>query len=124
MAKPTEISQEEMLQKAMTSPALKWQSPGPGRSEYPANYRGRVPLKVKLAKNVIPDLPTFGMLSSIPSDTVAHKDIEYFVWVNGYGAVSAILPNGNQLGLLPSEFDVTEWHEPSATSNSTQNQTP
>ena len=25
-------------------------------------------------------------------------------------AWSAILPNGERLGLLPSEFDVTEWH--------------
>lgn len=36
---------------------------------------------------------------------------EYYVWVNSYGAVSAILPNGEQLGLKPDEFEVIEWHQ-------------
>lgn len=83
----------------------------PGRAAYPANYRGRVPLKVRLAKTVTPDLMEFKSMLGIKDDTLAKKDIEYYVWVNSYGAVSAILPNGEKLGLLPSEFDVTEWHE-------------
>jgi len=99
-----------MLAAALTSPALKWQSDRPGRAAYPANYRGKVPLKVMLAKTVTPDLMEFKKELGIKEDTLALKDNEYFVWVNSYGAVSAILPNGEKLGLLPSEFNVTEWH--------------
>ena len=99
-----------MLAAALTSPALKWQSDRGGRFDYPANFRGRVPLKVKVAKNVTPDLMEFKKELGIKDDTICLKDNEYYVWVNSYGAVSAILPNGERLGLLPSEFDVTEWH--------------
>jgi len=99
-----------LLSVALTSPALKWQSDRGGRSNYPANFRGRVPLKVKTAKTVKPDLPQFNKLIGVKDDTICLVDNEYFVWVNSYGAVSAILPNGEKLGLLPSEFDVTEWH--------------
>jgi hypothetical protein len=99
-------SMSDQLRKiADTSPALGWQSDKPGEFAYPANFRGRVPLKVKLAVRVLPDLPF------VPAGTVAEKDHEYYVWVNSYGAVSAILPNGEKLGLRPEEFDVVEWHE-------------
>jgi hypothetical protein len=93
------------LEIAMTSPALEWQSDRPGRAAYPANFRGRVPLKVKVAKDVRPDMP-------MPSNAavICKMDTEYYVWVNSYGAVSAIMDDGSQLGLLPQEFDVTEWH--------------
>jgi hypothetical protein len=99
-----------VLAAALTSPALKWQSDRGGRSDYPAKFRGRVPLKVIVAKNVTPDLMEFKKELRIKDDTICLKDNEYYVWVNSYGAVSAILPNGERLGLLPSEFDVTEWH--------------
>ena len=106
--KPQE--QNTMLATALTSPALEWQSDRVGRNSYPANFRGRVPLKVKVAKKVEPDFPWLKNKLLVKSDTVCQKDNEYYVWVNSYGAVSAILPNGNKLGLLPSEFDVTVWH--------------
>ena len=99
---------QEIIEKSRTSPALTWQSDRGGRSDYPAKYRGRVPLKVKVAKNVTPDLPMF--IRTKP-DTICQMDNEYYVWVNSYGAVSAILPNGETLGLLPSEFDVTAYHQ-------------
>ena len=99
-----------MLALALTSPALEWQSNRKGRCSYPANFRGKVPLKVKVAKNVTPDLPMFSNILGIQKDDICLKDNEYYVWVNSYGAVSAILPNGKKLGLLPSEFDITEWH--------------
>lgn len=105
------IAQNPMLSVALTSPALEWQSDRGGRSNYPANYRGRVPLKVKVAKKVEPDLPWLKKELGVKDDTVCLKDNEYYVWVNSCGAVSAILPNGEMLGLLPSEFDVVEWHE-------------
>ena len=106
----TPLTHEQMLAAALTSPALKWQSDRGGRMDYPAKYRGRVPLKVVVAKNVTPDLMVFKEELGIKDDTICLKDKEYYVWVNSYGAVSAILPNGERLGLLPSEFDVTEWH--------------
>ena len=99
-----------LLAAALTSPALQWQSDRGGRMNYPANFRGKVPLKVKVAKNVTPDLPFLKKELGIKDDTICLKDNEYYVWVNSYGAVSAILTNGERLGLLPSEFDVTEWH--------------
>jgi hypothetical protein len=99
-----------LLAAALTSPALQWQSDRGGRMDYPARFRGRVPLKVVVAKNVTPDLMEFKKELKIKDDTICLKDNEYYVWVNSYGAVSAILPNGERLGLLPSEFDVTEWH--------------
>jgi len=106
----TLLTNEQMLEAAFASPALKWQSDRKGRAAYPANFRGRVPLKVKLAKTVKPDLMEFATTLGIKNDTIALKDSEYYVWVNSYGAVSAILKNGEHLGLLPSEFDVIEWH--------------
>lgn len=99
-----------LLAAALTSPALQWQSDRGGRMDYPARFRGRVPLKVVVAKNVTPDLMEFKKELGIKDDTICLKDNEYYVWVNSYGAVSAILPNGERLGLLPSEFDVAEWH--------------
>lgn len=100
------LTDQQMRDEALTSPALKWMSNKKGSFAYPANFRGRVPLKVTLAKTVTPDLPFLG----VKEGTVALKDKEYYVWVNSYGAVSAILKNGKKLGLRPSEFDVTEWH--------------
>lgn len=104
------IDGNNMLAAVLTSPALKWQSDRGGRMNYPANFRGRVPLKVKVAKNVTPDLMEFKKAFVFKGDTICLKDNEYYVWVNSYGAVFGILPNGERLGLLPSEFDVTEWH--------------
>ena len=104
------VEASPMLSAAMSSPALKYQSDRGGRGNYPANYRGRVPLKVRVAKKVTPDLPWLKKELGVKDDTVCKKDKEYYVWVNSYGAVSAILPNGEKLGLLPSEFDVIEWH--------------
>jgi len=80
--KVVKLTDQQMLDEALKSPALKWQSDKPGRYEYPAKYRGRVPLKVKLAKTVTPDLPQFSNILGIKENTVALKDGEYYVWVN------------------------------------------
>jgi hypothetical protein len=106
----SQLTNEQMITIAKTSSALNRKSDGPGREAYPANFRGRVPLMVKVAKNVTPDLPQLKKLLKVKDDTICIKDNEYYVYVNSYGAVSAILPNGEKLGLLPSEFDVTMWH--------------
>lgn len=91
----------------MSSPALLVRHDSNDRFAYPANFRGRVPLKVRLAKTVTSDLPAF-----MPGAKVkAEKDSEQYVWVNKHGAVSAVFEDGEKLGLLPQEFDVIEWHE-------------
>ena len=102
------LSDAELFEKSLQSPALKEQHKSDDRSAYPANYRGRVPLKVKMAKDVRPDTPVF--LTS-GRNIIAKMDCEYFVWVNKHGAVAAILEDGEKLGLLPQEFDVVAWHE-------------
>ena len=98
---------QEQLTEAKKSPALEWRSDRPGREHYPHNFFDKVPLKVKMAKEVHSDLSEF---IKVPNGTVCLNNNEYFVWVNSYGAVSAILENGQKLGLYPSEFVVTEWH--------------
>lgn len=69
----TAIDGNNMLAAALTSPALKWQSDRGGRMNYPANFRGRVPLKVKVAKNVTPDLMEFKKELGIKDDTTLCK---------------------------------------------------
>lgn len=101
------MSIEDQRKEADSSPALSWRSDKPGKSHYPFNWHDKVPLKVKMATTVKSDLPD---LMPVPEGTIALNDGEYYVWVNSYGAVSAILPNGQKLGLYPSEFNVIEWH--------------
>jgi hypothetical protein len=105
------MSEPELLKIALTSPALVSQSQAVGNAHYPFRYRGRVPLKVTMATHVVPDLLEFQKELNIKPTTECLKDNEYYVWVNSYGAVSAILPNGVRLGLKPSEFEVSQWHE-------------
>lgn len=90
-------------QMALESPALTELS-----EFYPPNRFGKVPLKIKMSCTVKSDLPLFMQKKS---DTVAYKDKEYFVWCNSHGAMSAILPNGEKLGIKPSECEIIEWHE-------------
>lgn len=97
---------------ALTSPALKYLS-----EHYPANRRGRVPLKVRMAKTAYPDLPFK------PSENiVAHFDQEYYVWCNSHGAMVAILENGKRLGIKPSECEIIEWHDGNALEGETPDQ--
>jgi hypothetical protein len=83
------------------SPALSYQS-----EHYPASWRGKVPKRVNIVITVHPD---FSFLCA--EHTVAHGGEDYDVTVNSHGAVSAILPNGERLGLKPYEFEVVEWHD-------------
>lgn len=93
------MSDDEKIKKAFESPALSVLS-----EHYPPNRFGRVPLKVQMACNVRSELPF-----SKPG-TIARNGEEYYVWCNSHGAVSAILDNGECLGLRPCEFNITEWH--------------
>lgn len=87
---------------ALTSSALKNQS-----EHYPPVWKGKVPKRVKMAKTVTSDLPIF--LQKTES-IIAEGGKEYYVYCNSHGAISAILPNGEKLGLKPYEFEVIEWH--------------
>ena len=43
-----------------------------------------------------------------PPGTIARDGVIYDAYSNPYGAISAILPNGEKLGLKPGEFEFTE----------------
>ena len=74
-------------------------------AQYPERYNKRVPLKVRMLDTVVPGLPFLNK-----PNLEATEGQEYYVWVNSYGAVSAILDGGERLGLKSNEFEVTEWH--------------
>jgi len=99
------MTTEEIIEKAKQSPALEWRSKEEGSFAYPAHWEDKVPLKVQMRKSVFPD---FLFLAKPGTSTTIGE--EYYVWVNNYGAVSAILENGEQLGLKPDEFRVIEFH--------------
>ena len=87
-----------------SSPALTHQS-----KLYPANYRGRVPRKIKMAKTLYPD-EIEGISLGKPG-TMLELNMVYECWVNSHGAVAGYCDNGEKLGVKPGEFDVVEWHE-------------
>ncbi len=90
------------LEVALTSPALKKLS-----EHYPPNRFGKVPLKIRMATTAKSDLPVFVQSNA---EKVANKGEEYYVWCNSHGAMSAILPNGEKLGIRPAECEIIEWH--------------
>lgn len=87
--------------KVFASPALKTRS-----SEYPTRYNGKIPLTVKMLKTVNSELP----IVVEPKPIKVEEGQEYPVWVNSHGAVAAVLPSGETLGIKPDEFEVIEWH--------------
>lgn len=99
--------QATIEQIAKTSPALVRQSTEQGKFAYPIRFNGQVPLKVKMIHTVTSDLP---MIFPDSADMICVAGNEYYVWVNSYGAVSAILDGERKLGLKPNEFEVTEYH--------------
>jgi hypothetical protein len=58
-------------------------------------------IRVKLSHNVRGNLVS-------PPGTVAYGGQEYEATSNPYGAISAVLPNGEELGLCPGEFEFLE----------------
>jgi hypothetical protein len=59
-------------------------------------------IRVRLLKNVRGN-PYIG-----PPGTIARQELEYEGHSNPNGAISAILPNGEKLGLYPEEFEFIE----------------
>ncbi len=95
------MTKEELIKKAQESPALTIKS----KLAYP--FGDKVPLMVKVKVSVVSDLPT-ALASKV--SPVCLAGMRYYVWVNSYGAVSAILENGEMLGLKLGEFEIIEWH--------------
>lgn len=91
---------------ALTSSALKFQSTD-SKHPYPSRYNGKVPLKVKMNKTVLPDSFPFIRQEHLRAEI----NKEYYVYVNSFGAVSAIMKDGKQLGLKQWEFEITQWHK-------------
>jgi hypothetical protein len=59
-------------------------------------------IRVRLLQNV----RGLGFIS--PPGTIARDGYEYEGYSNDNGAISAILPNGEKLGLMPGEFEFLE----------------
>ena len=76
---------------------------------YPARFNDRVPKMVRMRRTAKNDLIN---IFSTGKELIAPKDHVFPAWTNSYGAVSAILPNGEKLGLYPNEFEVIEWLRP------------
>ena len=88
-------------------PAVKDRCTGHENPEfnYPARFQGRVPKTVLVKGNV-----RSSMFARPPGQELRAKSgFEYPAWTNRHGAVSAILPCGEKLGLMPYEYEVTEW---------------
>lgn len=101
------MTKKELIKKALESPALTRKSTRKGIFAYPSHWNHKVPLKVRMTQTVTSDMP---MLLGPKDCLICVQGNEYYAWVNSYGGLSAILPNGEQLGLKPDEFEITEWH--------------
>jgi hypothetical protein len=88
-----------------------WDSPAlEKKSEfYPANFRGRVPKRIKMSMEVHSEMPF--------DKTQVYKDLEYDVWVNSNGAMSAIVSGEILLGIKPGECEIVQWHEVNSDAN-------
>lgn len=83
-------------------PALKEKS-----KYYPKAWNGRTPKTIRMLQTVWPDVPRTRDATVGP----AEQGTEYPAWTNSHGAVCAVFPNGERLGVKPREFEVVEWFE-------------
>ncbi len=74
---------------------------------WPATYRGRIPVKVRMAKDLGPDMP---FLCPDKPRIWVHKDDEVAVTCNPHGAMTLMTLHGG-LGVKPHECDIIEWRE-------------
>jgi len=77
---------------------------------WPASYRERIPIKVRMAKDLGPDM--WGIMPKGPRIWV-HKDDELPVQCNQHGAMSVVTQYGN-LGVKPLECEIIEWRAPNS----------
>lgn len=88
-------------------PALHKRSAG-----YP--YGDRVPRTVRMLVTVTSDR----VLGVEPAGTPEAKEGHtYAAWTNSHGAVTAVMGDGQRLGLRPAEFEVDSWHHLAAEPN-------
>lgn len=85
----------------LESPAIQFQS-----SDYPARFEGRVPLLAVATKEIAPDP---GHSFTYAKDAYIRAGEIFICYTNSYGAVLAILPNGEEIGARPDEFEVIEY---------------
>lgn len=95
------------MEHALESPALKMSPTRREKFAYPASWGDKVPLKVRMKETVTPD----SVITFEPTEgSICVQGNEYYVWVNSYGVVCAILENEEYLNLKHDKFEVTEWH--------------
>lgn len=72
----------------------------------------RVPRTVRMVKTVTADpMPVIGysyIEGVVPTAVISQT---FRVWTNSNGAVAAVMPDGQRLGLKPGEFEVSSWHD-------------
>ena len=83
-------------------PALKEKS-----AHYPVRWNGRTPKTIRMLQTVWPDVPRTRDATVGP----AEQGTEYRAWTNVHGAVCAVFPDAEHLGVKPREFEVVEWFE-------------
>lgn len=99
-----DTKQHDVMEELIDCPALHSQS-----SDYPARFMERVPKTIQMRRSVQADEP---MRSLDPEwrDVIAEHGMLYPAYTNSHGAVSAIMDNGQKLGVKPDEFEITQWH--------------
>lgn len=88
------------IEAVMSSPAFIERS-----EHYPAHWGGRVPFLAGMLKTVRSELPP-----CMGPVLVARAEDIFPVYTNSHGAVSAVFPGGERLGLKPGEFVVLKFH--------------
>ncbi|WP_233099577.1 DUF4406 domain-containing protein [Pseudomonas psychrophila] len=72
----------------------------------------RIPHTVRMVKTVTADpMPVLGysyIKGAVPTAVISQT---FPAWTNQLGAVSAVMPDGQRLGLKPGEFEVASWHD-------------
>lgn len=96
---------QEHLDEAAAEPVTKDRM----SEHWPATYRGRIPVKVRMAKDLGPDM--WWVLRLGTPRIWVEKDDELPVKCNPHGAMSVVTPYGD-LGVKPLECDIIEWREP------------
>jgi len=73
-------------------------------------FGGKVPSKIKMRVDVVPDIPFHVSLLESLKWQAASEGETYDCWVNSHGAVCVVFPDGEKIGVKPHEFEVVEWH--------------
>ncbi|MDD1009340.1 MULTISPECIES: DUF4406 domain-containing protein [Pseudomonas] len=94
-----------IIEPEIDCPALHHRAQG-----YP--FGDRVPHTVRMVKTVTADpMPVIGftyITGAVPTAVISQT---FRAWTNSYGAVAAVMSDGQCLGLKPGEFEVCTWHD-------------